>query len=87
LNRELDNIEVRNKSFQIYPNPVQSFLSVSSDFINNTYSIYNSSGFLVKNGVVGRGVIVVEDLIDGYYTILIKTENNEMQNSRFIKME
>ncbi len=85
--RDYQHGEEDKKTFQIYPNPVKSFLSVSTSFINNPFSIYSSSGILVKSGIVELGVIEVDDLIDGYYTILIQTENNEIQNSRFIKME
>ncbi|MDR9398177.1 serine hydrolase [Salibacter sp.] len=74
-----------NSEWKIYPNPVTDYLKVSSGKLHTPfkYSIYNTKGILVKEGVYRKG-IDLSQLSNGVYYL---SANNKEGNNviKFIK--
>jgi hypothetical protein len=72
------------KTMNIAPNPAKDLLNISTLETVEQVTIYSISGSLVKNINQNINQINVEDLTEGVYILVIKTENGITRN-RFIK--
>jgi hypothetical protein len=72
------------KTMNIAPNPAKDVLNISTLETVEQVTIYSISGSLVKNINQNINQINVEDLTEGMYILVIKTENGITRN-RFIK--
>ena len=77
--------EIDANGFKLYPNPVESNLTIDTDEVIIEVNIYSLTGVMVyQSTTVNNNVINVSDLNDGVYFINIKTENGDVVK-RFIK--
>ena len=82
----IDNVELTSTSsiaenavsFNIYPNPVEKQLIISSEENIETISIYNLNGIMVYSGTYNTEGIDVSNLNSGVYFVNIKTENHDI---------
>jgi len=59
----------------VYPNPAQSILNIDGEEIKGSaYTIFNTSGNLIQNGILEQNQISVANLISGMYVIKISTK-------------
>ena len=83
-------IEPHNKlELSIYPNPVSLTLTIldkQNQFRNTNVSIINYLGQIILS-IPFSNQIDVSNLLNGVYTIQIKTVNGELYNSKFVKTE
>ena len=78
----LANIEdiKQQSTFQVYPNPTQDFITVSSDelFVGTSYSIIEITGKIVGSGVIehdSSSTISLQDLPKGIYILQLSNKN------------
>lgn len=77
--------EINANGFKLYPNPVESNLTIDTDEVITEVSIYSLTGVMVYQSTsVNNNAINVSDLNNGVYFINIKTENGDVMK-RFIK--
>jgi hypothetical protein len=76
--------ESTTTTLNIAPNPAKDVLNISTLETVEQVTIYSISGSLVKNINQNINQINVEDLTEGMYILVIKTENGITRN-RFIK--
>jgi predicted outer membrane repeat protein len=76
--------ELKSTTMNIAPNPAKDVLNISTLETVEQVTIYSISGSLVKNINQNINQINVEDLTEGMYILVIKTENGITRN-RFIK--
>ena len=82
----IDNVELTSTSsiaenavsFNIYPNPIENQLVISSEENIETISIYNLNGIMVYSGTYNTEGIDVSNLNSGVYFVNIKTENHDI---------
>jgi spore coat protein U-like protein len=72
------------KTMNIAPNPAKDLLNISTLETVEQVTIYSISGSLVKNINQNINQVNVEELTEGMYILVIKTENGITRN-RFIK--
>lgn len=82
--------EVEKEGFVIYPQPVENVLTLRTSLSVKGLSIYNLAGQLVLQqeleAVTGNCYTVpVNGLDNGYYVIVLQTNNNQMYRSKFMK--
>ena len=64
-----------DSSIQIYPNPAQTIISISSEISTiKSIRIYNNQGQLVISNNLNIGTIDISTLNNGLYSVLIETE-------------
>ena len=82
----IDNVELINTesiaekavSFNVYPNPVENQLVISSEENIETISIYNLNGIMVYSGEYNAEGIDIMNLETGVYFVNIKTESYDI---------
>ena len=82
----IDNVELMNTesvaenavSFNIYPNPVENQLVISSEENIETISIYALNGVMVYSGEYNAEGVDVSDLNAGVYFVNVKTESYDV---------
>ncbi len=67
----------------IYPNPVESILTVNGLLSNDVVFIYGVDGKLVYSGI--SSTVNVEELSNGVYQLVIAHENGTKDNMKFVK--
>ena len=73
-----DNVKIQNHDHQqlyIYPNPAQNIIYIQSSKPINEVMIINNLGQIVAH-YSETGIIDINQLADGVYQIMIKTEDN-----------
>lgn len=80
-------IETIQNPFDVFPNPVHSELYINGDYNEqNTYKIYDLRGVLIMQGILtGSDVISVNHLTNGMYIIQLQSDNDVIQQTKFIK--
>ncbi|HEY5688665.1 MAG TPA: T9SS type A sorting domain-containing protein [Yeosuana sp.] len=68
----------------VFPNPASDHIMVSKSLINAPYSIYESTGKLVKEGIINSEKIQL-NLTSGLYLVKIKTENSMVTKKIIVK--
>lgn len=80
----LDN----GNKMMVYPNPVKDILTINTnnELEDCNWIIYNVNGQIMKsgNGIASVFVINTSELVNGFYFIVLKTDNNT-QVVRFVK--
>jgi hypothetical protein len=76
--------ELKSTTMTISPNPTKELLNIKTTSTIEQVTIYSISGSLVKNINQNINRVNVEDLTEGMYILVIKTENGITRN-RFIK--
>ncbi len=76
--------ESRNDSWSVYPVPTENELMVPAAFVNSTYTIFNSSGQLMKQGTLEHTNIDVSQLPSGVYILQI-SDDAQIQQARFVR--
>ena len=71
-------IDINNKSFTIYPNPVKNKLYFENNMIGLNYKIYTVSGKLVQSGIVNHSSIDVTLLGKGVYFLKINNKTEKI---------
>lgn len=75
---------------KVYPNPVTSYLFIEGGgpIENFKFEIYNSTGKLVKNGIIGRkSYIDLEFLPPGVYFLRINNDQSLKFEGKFLKVK
>jgi beta-glucanase (GH16 family) len=78
----------KTSKFDIYPNPASTHIKINSNTFkeNAKIQIINIAGVLVKEATANtEREIPITDLPDGFYSIIIITENNLKLTGSFIK--
>lgn len=70
---------------KIYPTVVSDVINISSVYQSIEYEIIDMSGKRVKNGVVGKGQINLNNLSQGTYFLILKSDKITSKH-RFIKL-
>ncbi|APY10564.1 hypothetical protein BWZ22_04630 [Seonamhaeicola sp. S2-3] len=68
----------------IYPNPATDFVKIPKDLINQKYSIYNTTGNLVTQGVIKTESIPL-NLTSGLYIFKIETQLSTISKKIIVK--
>ncbi len=79
-----NEVNKKENSFGIYPNPVNDILNITRVSQKATFEIYNSAGQIVKKGLIDNNKVNVTELLKGNYVIAIK-DNNISESIKFIK--
>ncbi len=69
-----------------YPNPTTNTINVTSDNKNLTYTITNTSGIIIKTGIIGTGnnSINIQAFKEGTYMMNLSS-NNRTSSIKFVK--
>lgn len=86
----LSNVSENRKKenfINVFPNPATSNLNIKLNSTPCTYSIYHSSGVLVKQGVLHNSLehIDITGLPSGFYNLVCEIENEKIALQKFIK--
>ena len=84
----IDGVEMLKSNNQLYPNPVESILSVSDASSVKHIDIYNLMGSVVFSKSYNNNNIIkinTEYFTSGYYVARIKTNSNQIVSNKFIK--
>ena len=75
----------KSNSIKIYPNPVNDILNIVHNFTYDlTFTLYNSSGQLLKTGIV-HNQIDVSSLKSSFYFLKLTVRTGKSYINRFIK--
>ncbi len=67
------------QALQVYPNPGKGhFMIRGIETEKGFYSLYNTSGQLVKRGVLNSNQLDLEELAKGPYYLLLSDKNNHL---------
>ncbi|MCB4807593.1 T9SS type A sorting domain-containing protein [Tamlana sp. 62-3] len=80
-------LSTSSSSFEIisvYPNPATDYIMVPTSLLNKDFSIYSSSGNLIKKGIISSEKINL-NLNSGLYLIKIESNNNILTKKVLIK--
>jgi N-acetylneuraminic acid mutarotase len=66
---------------KLYPNPTKDILHIDGNVIGGQYTLYDITGKVVKNGIIGAGHINISDMIPGLYTITISTDEGVINHT------
>ncbi len=82
----LSAIDIKVEKLELYPNPVQDYLTLSLPDLEGRLVIQNISGQVVvdRNIIGGSNRINTTELSQGVYIISVKTERSMMRN-KFVK--
>lgn len=69
--QELSIINSLKPDFNIYPNPTESSINLPDSYIGKHYSIYNTFGSKLKQGILTSNTLKVTQLNKGYYIFKI----------------
>ena len=72
--------ESQDKSIKFYPNPVVDFVTLQSEYFNNSeYLILNNIGQIILKGEIknNREIIDLTSLSSGFY--ILKVQNNSFR--------
>ncbi len=87
FNIEAVNIEKVPGSFNVYPNPNNGSFIISTDTdYAYSYSVYDSTGKLIKNGKLTdyENTVNLENISGGVYFLTIGTENSKELRQRIV---
>jgi hypothetical protein len=77
-----------DETVQVFPNPTNNYLHISTKLDLVDYWVYDISGRLVSSGQFQKEYLVdINRLPDGIYFLQIKTQNANMITKKIIKME
>lgn len=76
--------EISQVQFNVFPNPAQSHITVSGDFLPVHFQFFDSHGRVVKSIDSTDKTIYVGDLPDGIYLLQIKSSKGEVLNKKII---
>ena len=69
----VDTFENTSNSVSLYPNPAKNFVKVNGLKANESYTVYNTIGAVVKSGIVSNNQeIAINDLTNGLYFLKFK---------------
>lgn len=72
----VDTFENTSNSVSLYPNPAKNFIKVNGLKTNESYTVYNTIGAVVKTGTVANNQeIAINDLTNGLYFLKFKNGN------------
>jgi hypothetical protein len=84
----IETVFDNGNKMKVYPNPVKDVLTVNTNSLieNNSWTIYNTNGELIKSGKSISNVFSINtsEIISGVYIVQVKDDNNT-QVMRFIK--
>jgi len=71
----------------IYPNPVENILNIELPITNDRvdFSIHNSLGVCISNGILNNNSINVSALQSGLYVLSLSTHHEKISTTKFIK--
>lgn len=78
------NVFPVNKNCKFFPNPVTSNITLSDYILGYKYFIYNSTGIMVKSGLIDSNLIECNSLNQGVYHFQIKGKQ-KIESYSFIK--
>lgn len=67
-----------NNKIKIYPNPANDIIQISQEkrsYNIQSYKIISTSGQIVKQGILENNIINVCELTNGFYTLILITDN------------
>jgi hypothetical protein len=73
------------KTFQIYPNPTSTYLAIKEEFIGHNFKILSVNGAIVKEGTISGNEIMVDNLSEGLFLLILYDEGLPIWKSKFIK--
>jgi hypothetical protein len=79
---------IASRRFSLYPNPVNSRMTISGLEGNGQYHLFDLQGRMISTGVLKEGAdqwIDVDYLPAGSYLLSIRDENNNVSTSKFLK--
>lgn len=75
---------IKNPKMQIYPNPAENMIRITSLQGKASYKIYNMEGRLIASGIINNNTINVSQLVKAAYTLVIETDTDKYTH-KFIK--
>ena len=77
--------QLNSSDISIYPNPTKDVLNIKLDAASHqaSYSIYNMSGKLIKEGILNKQ-IRIEELMEGAYILKLNIDG-KLISKKFIK--
>ena len=86
---DIQSVNGKDNVISIYPNPVLNNININSEFGIERIQIFNMSGNLVKESVLG-GVnqtnVNVENLTSGIYMVHILCSNGNVETQKMVKL-
>ena len=86
---DIQSVNGKDNVISIYPNPVLNNINISSEFGIERIQIFNMSGNLVKESVLG-GVnqtnVNVENLTSGIYMVHVLCSNGNVETQKMVKL-
>ena len=81
---EEEELDEEDVDWLIYPNPATTIINSTEQ--NVSYNIYDLSGRKVLSGVTFNGVIHIQTLSEGNYTLQLINDSNQISTQPFIKL-
>ncbi|PKP18290.1 MAG: hypothetical protein CVU05_13795 [Bacteroidetes bacterium HGW-Bacteroidetes-21] len=74
--------------FSIYPNPTKDQLTLQSDYLFDSYIVYDLSGKSLLEGTMANGATIIPlgDIPDGMYYIILK-KGSDCYPAKFVRMK
>ena len=74
-----------NIAIHISPNPVNAVLNINTELKGAlNFSVFNSSGQLIKTGILNENKLAVDELNNGWYILKLTDKNGGMGSVKFI---
>lgn len=74
-----------NIAINISPNPVKDILNIKTELNGElNYSIFNSTGQLIENGILKENTLFFDSLNSGWYILKLKNQKGEIASAKFI---
>lgn len=80
-NSNINSVEVENKSFLVYPNPIKDELKIDKKFISG--KIIDINGRVIKD--FNNQIVNISDLNSGKYFIILHTFDGKLESSFVIE--